>query len=256
MPHARVTRLPFAIFALFFAAVSGGAEAPQGGATKHAATFLANGFDFPVGKPDGEGYYKARGYRPNGHLGEDWNGKRGGDSDLGDPVCACAHGVVVYAQNFGHGWGNVVIIRHVHEEDGHQKYVDSLYGHLDQIQTRYGVHVKRGQQIGTIGTGGGLYDAHLHFEMRKELRLGMARHRFPRDDRSYYSPTDFIAARRQLATSAATAMVPIETFVQFNVTAAAVADEAPEPKGFVLPQSSGGPARKDWKPKPFDDLGK
>lgn len=252
MPDVRVIRLRSAILTLVITASTGGAQAPQPG-PKQAPTYMANGFDLPVGRPDGEGYYKARGYRANGHLGEDWNGKRGGDTDLGDPVYSIGNGVVVYAQNFGHGWGNVVIIRHVYEEDGQQRHIDSLYGHLDQIQTRYGVHVKRGQQIGTIGTGGGLYDAHLHFEIRKELRLGMARHRFPRDDRSYYSPTDFILARRRLATSAATGMVPIHTFVEFNVTAAAAADDATETRGFVLPQASGGPAKKDWKPKRFDE---
>jgi murein DD-endopeptidase MepM/ murein hydrolase activator NlpD len=253
MRSARVIRLPSAIIALAVVATSG-AQAPRPGEFQQAPTYLADGFDLPVGKPNGEGYYKARGYRPNGHLGEDWNGKGGGDTDLGDPVYACAHGVVVYAQNFGHGWGNVVILRHVYEEGGQQKHVDSLYGHLDQLQTRYGVHVKRGQQIGTIGTGGGLYDAHLHFEMRKDVRLGMARHRFPRDDRSYYSPTDFIAARRRLSTSATTAMVPIHTFVAYNLTAAAT-DDTPQPKGFVLPESKGGPAKKDWKLKRFDTSG-
>lgn len=252
MPAARVIRLRSAIIAFAIAATSD-AQSPQPSQFKQAPTYLADGFDLPVGKPDAEGYYKARGYRPNGHLGEDWNGKGGGDTDLGDPVYSCAHGVVVYAQNFGHGWGNVVIIRHVYEEGGVQKHVDSLYGHLDQIQTRYGVHVRRGQQIGTIGTGGGLYDAHLHFEMRKEVRLGMARHRFPRDDRSYYSPTDFILARRRLATSSTTAMVPIHTFVAYNVTAPAT-EESARPKGFVLPESSSGPAKKDWKPNRFQDL--
>lgn len=29
------------------------------------------GFDFPVGKPDTEGFYKSRGYWPNGHLSEE-----------------------------------------------------------------------------------------------------------------------------------------------------------------------------------------
>ena len=42
-------------------------------------TRLADGFDYPVGKPDGEGYYIFRGFSPNGHLGEDWNGNGGGD---------------------------------------------------------------------------------------------------------------------------------------------------------------------------------
>src|SRR5688500_6139011 len=133
MPRARVIRLWITIIAFTFVSFPGGAESPRTQQLQQAATFLANGFDLPVGKPDGEGYYKARGYRPNGHLGEDWNGKGGGDTDLGDPVYSCAHGVVVYAQNFGHGWGNVVIIRHVYEEGGQQKHVDSLYGHLDQI---------------------------------------------------------------------------------------------------------------------------
>ena len=60
-----------------FAAVSSAAD--------FAATLTADGFDIPVGKPDGEGYHRSRGYRANAHLGEDWNGKRGGDTDLGDP---------------------------------------------------------------------------------------------------------------------------------------------------------------------------
>jgi len=41
---------------------------------------LADGFDFPVGKPDADGYYKARGLRLRSpvHFGEDWNGRGGG----------------------------------------------------------------------------------------------------------------------------------------------------------------------------------
>jgi murein DD-endopeptidase MepM/ murein hydrolase activator NlpD len=221
---------------------------------KQWPALIADGFDLPVGKPDGEGYYKARGYRANGHLGEDWNGKGGGDTDLGDPVYACGNGLVLYAQNFGKGWGNVVIIRHVYEEDGQRKIVDSLYGHLDQIQTRFGQHVRRGQQIGTIGTGGGLYDAHLHFEIRKEIRLGMARHRFPRDDRSYWSPTDFISARRKLAFSAATVQIPVNTFVPYNINAPADSPAGTQP-GFILPGGVKSP-KTDWKPGRFDDNSK
>ena len=62
---------------------------------------LADGFDFPVGKPNADGYYKARGMRLRSpqHFGEDWNGRNGGDSDLGDPVYAAADGIVTFAFN-------------------------------------------------------------------------------------------------------------------------------------------------------------
>ncbi|MFZ3377588.1 MAG: hypothetical protein WA183_18730 [Chthoniobacterales bacterium] len=59
---------------------------------------LANGFDFPVGKPEAQGYYKARGFRSGGHLGEDWDGVGGGDTDLGDPIYSIGDGVVVFAR--------------------------------------------------------------------------------------------------------------------------------------------------------------
>ncbi len=227
---------------------------PAFAAEQQAPTLTADGFDFPVGKPNGEGYYKARGYRPNGHLGEDWNGRGGGNTDLGAPVFATANGAVVFAENFRHGWGNVVIIRHVYEEGGGNKYVDSLYGHLDQILTRYGQHVRRGQQIGTIGTGGGLYDAHLHFEIRKDLRVGMARHRFPHDDQIYWSPTDFVNAHRKLSVSAPTAMIPINTFVKFEVVD--LRDDTTGP-GLVLPGGNKPvvPAKNpDWKPQRYEDV--
>jgi hypothetical protein len=55
-----------------------------------AFTKLANGFDFPVGIPEAQGYYKARGFRSHGHLGEDWDGIRGGDTDRGDPFTVSA----------------------------------------------------------------------------------------------------------------------------------------------------------------------
>ncbi len=227
---------------------------PAFAADQQAPTLTADGFDFPVGKPEGDGYYKARGYRPNGHLGEDWNGRGGGDTDLGAPVFACANGAVVFAENFRHGWGNVIIIRHVYAEGGVNKFVDSLYGHLDQILTRYGQHVRRGQQIGTIGTGGGLYAAHLHFEIRKDLRVGMARHRFPHDDQVYWNPTDFVNAHRKSAVSAPTAMIPINTFVKFEVVD--LKDDSATP-GLVLPGGNkpAAPAKNpDWKPQRYEDV--
>ncbi len=160
---------------------------------------LADGFEIPVGKPPGEGYYVYRGFAPHGHLGEDWNGNGKGNSDLGDPVYATADGIVVFSADVRLGWGNVVIVRHVYRaHDGGVRQVDSLYGHLDRRDVRKDQIVKRGQQVGTIGTAHGKYVAHLHFEMRKNLLVGMNRSQFSRDFSTYYSPRQFIAEHRQL----------------------------------------------------------
>ena len=127
-----------------------------------------NGFDFPVGAPDGIGYYDAQAFGENDHLGNDWNGNGGGDSDLGDPVYAVADGVVIDANDHGEGWGNVV--RVVHPCAGE---LESLYAHLDTMNVAVGTLVSRGDRIGTIGNARGRYRAHLHFELReRSLPLG------------------------------------------------------------------------------------
>jgi murein DD-endopeptidase MepM/ murein hydrolase activator NlpD len=146
-------------------------------ATAELKINLADGFDFPVGKPNAEGYYKSRGLRLRApqHFGEDWNGRAGGDSDLGDPVYAIADGVVTFAHNVRAGWGNVVLTRHAYRDpaSGQIKYCDTLNGHLHQILVKQGQIIKRGEKIGTIGTNFGMYPAHLHFEMRHNLSIGM-----------------------------------------------------------------------------------
>ena len=147
-----------------------------GGSSANAR--MADGFDFPVGWPNAVGYHKARGFTPNGHLGDDWDGDGGGNTDLGDPVYCAGHGVVVLAGNMHMGWGNVVMVRHSFREpaEGNAvRTVDTLYGHLDTFLVKPGQLVARGQQIGTVGTAFGLYDAHLHFEVRKNINIGMFR---------------------------------------------------------------------------------
>ena len=111
-----------------------------------------------MGKPDAGGYHKARGYSPNGHLGEDWNGNGGGDSDLDDPIYATARGVVILSENVRLGWGNCIIVRHAYRDsDGSVKMVDSLYGHLNQRKASVGDLVERGQVVGTMGGNFGQY---------------------------------------------------------------------------------------------------
>jgi murein DD-endopeptidase MepM/ murein hydrolase activator NlpD len=220
-----------------------------------ASVPLADGFDIPVGRDGTKRYYKARGFRQNGHLGEDWNGAGGGDTDLGDPVYSTAHGLVVFAQDYRLGWGNVVIIRHAYLEAGETQYVDSLYGHLHAIMVREGQQVRRGQQVGTIGNNRGMYDAHLHFEMRKNLKIGMHRNSYARDFSNYWDPTKFIVARPTLA-GGQLAQVPVNTFAPTPPPAYAAAIE----EGFRLgtpgpaPKTNNSSPRGPFKVERFGDL--
>jgi murein DD-endopeptidase MepM/ murein hydrolase activator NlpD len=177
-----------------------------------ALTKLADGFDLPVGKGDARGYYKARGFRSHGHMGEDWDGVGGGDTDLGDPVYCIGDGIVVFARDCHQGWGNVIIVRHAYRDGGSVRNVDSLYGHLNKILVKRGQNVKRGQQIAEIGNAHGLYDAHLHLEIRKNLAIGMSRDKFAQDLSNYYDPTTFIESHRRLATNGASYRVAMNTF--------------------------------------------
>jgi murein DD-endopeptidase MepM/ murein hydrolase activator NlpD len=180
--------------------------------SQSAFTKVADGFDFPIGHGEARGYYKARGFRAHGHMGEDWDGTGGGDTDLGDPVYVIGDGIVVFARDCHQGWGNVIIVRHVYREGGSTRTIDSLYGHLNKILVRRGQTVKRGQQIAQIGNAHGLYDAHLHLEVRKNIAIGMSRNKFAQDGSNYYDPSDFIAAHRHLQTTGASTRVAMNTF--------------------------------------------
>lgn len=180
---------------------------------------LADGFDFPVGKPDAAGYYKARGLRLRSptHFGEDWNGRNGGDTDLGDPVYACADGVVTFAYNVRQGWGNVVIVRHAYRDpaSGQVKFADSLYGHLNKILVKVGQGLKRGQQLGEIGSNFGMYPAHLHFEIRHNITIGMQRNDAPSDYENWADPTQFINKYRRLNREWRPVVVPTGTYKEY-----------------------------------------
>jgi len=171
----------------------------------------SNGFDFPVGAPNANGYYKARGFWTGTHPGEDWNGIGGGNSDLGDPVYSIGSGLVILSRDVGAGWGNVVIIRHLYlDEAKHIRMVDSLYAHLRERLVEIGSEITRGQMVGTIGTADGKYLAHLHFEIRKNLKIGMRRSSFASDYANYHNPTKFIKENRSIATNKKTYAIPTE----------------------------------------------
>jgi murein DD-endopeptidase MepM/ murein hydrolase activator NlpD len=178
-----------------------------------AVTRLADGFDYPVGKPDAAGYRISRGFTPHGHLGEDWVGQGGSGTDFRDPVYAAGNGIVTLARDFRRAWGNVILVRHAFVEDGQIKYADSLYAHLDRILVREGQQVARGQQIGTIGNAHGLYAPHLHFEVHKNLAIGVVHTMFAGDYTNYYAPSEFINSHRRLASGKKVATVAMNNFV-------------------------------------------
>src|SRR6201987_3591235 len=178
-----------------------------------AVTRLADGFDFPVGKPDATGYRISRGFTPHGHLGEDWVGQAGSGTDFRDPVYAAGNGIVTIARDFRRAWGNVIVVRHAFMEEGQVKYADSLYAHLDRILVREGQQVARGQQIGTIGNAHGLYPPHLHFEVHKNLAIGVVHTMFSGDLSNYYVPSEFIKSHRTLQAGNRLTPVAMNNFV-------------------------------------------
>ena len=156
---------------------------------------IAARFDFPIGSENGALAYNAQPFTQNRHLGDDLNGIGGENSDLGDPIFAIADGEVLFAGEAGPGWGNVIIVLHAYEENGARKFVQSYYGHLETIQVERKQKVHRGEQIATIGTAGGIYWAHLHFEMR-EFTTPFIGPGYRDDPRGWIDPSAFIAAHR------------------------------------------------------------
>jgi murein DD-endopeptidase MepM/ murein hydrolase activator NlpD len=157
----------------------------------------ADGFDFPVGPPDAKKYYNAQGFQRNDHLGEDWNGVGGGNTDKGDLVYSVAIGKVTTAEDFGPGWGNVVRILHNIGSESHPRLIESLYAHLDVMEVKPGDLVKRGQEIGKIGDAHGAYWAHLHLEMRWDIEMELGGG-YSTDTTGFLVPTKFIQTHRTM----------------------------------------------------------
>ncbi|MCB1064036.1 MAG: N-acetylmuramoyl-L-alanine amidase [Verrucomicrobiae bacterium] len=179
---------------------------------QNSETRLTEGFDWPVGAPNMEGFYVTRQAVFPRHPGADFNGRGGGNSDLGAPVQSIGVGKVVLARDLEKGWGNVVVTRHSYRdrETGDIRTIDALYAHLNEIQVTEGEQVKRGQQVGTIGRGPrDMYYAHLHFEIRKNTEWDpRSIHLFPRDQGNYHDPVHFISENRPQAQSEGSVTAP------------------------------------------------
>ncbi|PAW78524.1 MAG: hypothetical protein B9S32_06270 [Verrucomicrobia bacterium Tous-C9LFEB] len=162
---------------------------------------VTSGFDYPVRPPDAKGALIALGFAEENHLGEDWNTAIG-DKDLGEPVYSIADGWVTLAVDFEGMWGKVVMIAYrLPEKDSSQlSVVEAMYAHLDTMTVKAGDFVKRGQPIGTMGNVGGVYKAHLHFELRDQIGRGLGGG-FSERQEGWISPTDFISTHRPANTS-------------------------------------------------------
>ncbi len=173
---------------------------PATGATYHGF-YTATDFNEKVWLTDHYSY----------HLGEDWNGSGGGNTDLGVPVLAISNGQVIQAaQSADPGLGYYVVIRHdlpspIVVNGITTSTIVSLYAHL---QSAPGVqvddYVSIGQQIGNLGSTGDSALAHLHFEIRLGVGAGFQdADGYNRDGAptGWVDPTDFINQHRTLGSA-------------------------------------------------------
>ncbi|SDU09185.1 Peptidase family M23 [Verrucomicrobium sp. GAS474] len=157
---------------------------------------IANRFDYPLRPPDGAGAAIGKTFGPaaGNHAGEDWN-TAAGDGDLGEPVYSPADGWVSLALDFQSAWGKVVLIDYRLSPGLQPAAVEMMFAHLQRIDVKPQTFVKRGEQIGTVGNADGVYQAHLHWEVRNRLGLGLGG-AYSDDLAPWFAPSDFVAAHR------------------------------------------------------------
>lgn len=169
---------------------------------KTPKVLVADKFAYPISKNEyvteakdtKDDWYNATNFGQDFHLGEDWNKNSGGNTDCGEPVYAIGNGVIVYAENAGPGWGNVLIIEHT-LPDG--KKIESLYGHLQEILKKSG-EVKKRELVAKIGNADGKYLCHLHLEIRDETcpMWHTAGGGYSGDTKGWLEPSEFIDSHR------------------------------------------------------------
>ena len=156
---------------------------------------VADEFDTPLRPPDGAGAVISLPFLYAGqHLGEDWTTAQGDDA-LGEPVYSVADGWVSVAQDFGNQFGKVVFICYRLPEGRYPPFVEVTYDMLNTMDVASGQFVKRGQKIGTMGNANGMYKAHLHWEVRQTVGLGIGPG-FSQQRDGWLGPSEFLSAHR------------------------------------------------------------
>jgi murein DD-endopeptidase MepM/ murein hydrolase activator NlpD len=98
----------------------------------------------------------------NSSFGQRWGRTHEGIDfalHMNDYVYAAFDGVVRFAKFTNNGYGNCIIIRHLNG-------LETLYGHLNNINVIENQFVKSGEIIGLGGSTGRSTGPHLHFETR------------------------------------------------------------------------------------------
>jgi len=178
--------------------------------------FITESFGFPLGVPDGKGYYIGKKfwdqYSNLNHLGEDWSGVGEGNSDFGDTIYAIASGYISFSEDLGFTWGGIVGIVHkvenklsifenesiVHDtriiQRGRYRYIESFYAHCNSEIVKKGQWVKKGEPIATMGNSGGRFVTHLHFEMRPNANDEIYNGGYANSPEGFIEPTKFMKA--------------------------------------------------------------
>lgn len=76
----------------------------------------------------------------------------------GTPVSVTADGSVIFAGS-KNGYGRMVIVDHGNN-------ISTRYAHLSLVETTVGTSIRRGEEIGLVGSTGRATGSHLHYEVR------------------------------------------------------------------------------------------
>ena len=159
---------------------------------------LATSFRLPMLDLNQPWYEATRRYGPyNYHPQrcEDWNLESGGNTDLGEGLCAPFSGIVISAHDWGGGVGRVVQLLGVTPLG---ELIVWAGWHLHTVDVRTGQVVEVGEEIGSIGNADGRYlGAHLHEQICVINEWGIPTPRtFASDGRyDWQQPSVFYVAR-------------------------------------------------------------
>ncbi|HEX8143686.1 MAG TPA: M23 family metallopeptidase [Pyrinomonadaceae bacterium] len=95
---------------------------------------------------------------PFGGMSSEFHKGQDISAPIGTVVMATADGVVVTA-GWQRGYGRVVYV-------DHGNGISTRYGHLSRIDVAVGQTIKRGEQLGLVGSSGRSTGPHLHYEVR------------------------------------------------------------------------------------------